>query len=128
MATKSNQEKGEASLRQLAAWLDSAEAIPERHSKANISAIAVAASIERQVLYRPEAKAMIQAAVEEKGLGMPNLQRQTIEDVPEWASRRIHKLEQELAVAHAEIQGLRGRLRDCAQVEEHMVKTGLLPR
>lgn len=126
---KSNREIGEENLVRLQAWLDSAEVIPERGGKANISAIAAATGLDRQVLYRDEAKEAIRGAVEKKGLGMPAQQRSPGGDaVPMWATQRIKDLEEQLALVKAEARDLREQLRRYAQLEQHMTETGMLPR
>ena len=129
MTGKSNQQIGAESLEQLRAWLDAAAVIPDRKGKANVAAIAVAAGLDRQVLYRPEAQAMIREAVAEKGLGMPEQQRGPGGDaVPAWATQRIKDLEEQLAIAKAEVHDLRARLRRFEHLDQHLAATGLLAR
>jgi len=126
---KSNREIAEENLAKLRAWLDAADVIPERGGNANISAIALAAGVDRQVLYRDEAQAAIHAAVEKKGLGMPEQQRGPGGDtIPMWATQRIKDLEEQLALTRAEVRDLRERLRRYEHLEQHMTATGLLPR
>lgn len=130
MRQKSNREVGAENLETLRRWLERAEGIPERHGSANISAIAVAAGLDRQVLYRPAAREMIAKAVAEKGLGMPDQERADGaegEDLAR-ANRRIHELEQQLAAAKAELHDLRRRLRRYEHLEIHLAETGMLPR
>jgi hypothetical protein len=128
-AQKSNRDIGAENLSKLQAWLDAADVIPERGGRANISAIAVAAGLDRQVLYRDEAKEAIREAVESKGLGMPAQQRGPGGDiVPVWATQRIKDLEEQLAVVKAEVRDLRERLLRYAHLEQHMTETGMLPR
>lgn len=125
----SNREKGADNLSRLKQWLDAVTKIPDRNGTANISAIAVASGVDRQVLYRPEAREMITQAVAEKGLGMPDQPRPGTEgDVPAWALRRIHELEQQLTVARVENQDLRRRLRSYEALDRHLAETGMLPR
>jgi hypothetical protein len=126
---KSNAAKGQENLEALQDWLDDVVKIPARNGKANISAIAVASGLERQVLYREEARAMIAAAVKEKGLEMPGQQRTDGEDVVlSRANRLIHGLEQRMAAANAEIHDLRTQLRRYQAVERHFSETGVWPR
>ena len=126
---KSNQQVGAESLERLRTWLDAATVIPDRNGKANVSAIAVAAGLDRQVLYRPEAQTMIREAVAAKGLGMPEQQRGPGGDaLPAWATQRIKDLEEQLAVAKAEAHDLRARLRRYDHLEQHLTATGLLAR
>lgn len=125
----SNKVKGDANLETLRGWLDAAERVPERNGAANISAIAIASGVDRQVLYRPEARRLIADAVAAKGLGMPDQQRAPgHEAVPGWATQRIKHLEEQLAVAKAETHDLRARLRRYEHLEAHMTATGMLPR
>lgn len=124
----SNREIGKQNLMKLKRWLDAADSIPERNGKANISAISVASGLDRQVLYRPEAKAMIQQAVTRIGLRMPEQARVGADEVPSWASRKIHQLEQRLAAAQVENNELRKRLRSYAAIESFMQETGQIPR
>jgi len=126
---KSNREIAEENLAKLQTWLANAAIVPERGGKANISAIALAAGVDRQVLYRDEAQALISAAVTEKGLGMPQQQRGPGGDtVPPWATQRIKDLEEQLAVVKAEVRALRDRVRCFEHLEQHMTTTGILPR
>jgi hypothetical protein len=112
----------------LRAWLAAAECVPDRNGAANISAIAVASGVDRQVLYRPSARAMIEDAVKAKGLGMPVQQPNKSEEVPPWAKRRIHELEQRMAVLYAELGDLRKKLQRYEHLERHMTSSGILPR
>ena len=124
---KSNAEIAAESLARLREWLDQTSAIPERGGKANISAISLASGVDRQVLYRDEAKAMIADAVARVGLGMPEQHRGPgPAAVPAWATQRIKDLEEQLAVAKAEARDLRARLRCFEHLERHV--TEMLPR
>lgn len=125
---KSNQEIAADNLGKLRDWLGKAEELPARGSNANISAIALGAGVDRQALYRDEAREMIKLAVQEKGLEMPNQQRAGAGDVPAWATQRIHELEQQLAVAKVENSDLRRRLRRYDALDRHLSETGMLPR
>lgn len=130
---KSNAQIGAENLERLAAWLDAAAHIPERvvagRHEANVSAIAVAAEVDRQVCYRPEARELIRRAVERKGLGMPEQSRAPGGDaVPAWAAQRIKHLEEQVAVARAENADLRVRLRRFEHLARHMAETGMLAR
>ena len=129
MAAKSNQEIGAESLARLREFLDRAAAVPERNGKANISAIALASSVDRQVLYRPDARALIEAAVAAKGLGMPDQQpRARPDELPTWAKRQIMDLQAQLTTARAEAADLRQQLRRLDHLERHLTETGMLPR
>jgi hypothetical protein len=126
---KSNRDIGAENLARLGDYLERVERVPDRNGKANMTAIAIAADLDRQVLYRPEAKAMIAEAVARKGLGMPEQQRNaSADEVPAWAKQRIMQLEGALAAAKAENADLRARVQRLAHLEQHLTDTGLLPR
>lgn len=127
--SKSNREIGAENLSKLQQWLDAADVIPERRGNVNISAIALATGLDRQVLYRDEAKEAIRGAVAKKGLGMPAQQRAPGgEALPAWATQRIKALEEQLVLVKAEAHDLRARLRRYEHLEQHMAETGVLPR
>jgi len=128
MTGKSYRQIGDDNLGRLSRYLESAERIPDRNGKASISAIALAAGVDRQVLYREEAKVMIAAAVTTKGLGMPAQQRKADTAVPAWATKRIHNLEQQLASSKVEVSDLRQQLQRYEHLERHMATSGILPR
>lgn len=127
-AGKSNKQVGDENLARLAAWLDAAPAIPDRNGKANISAIALASGVDRQVLYRPPAQELIATAVAAKGLGMPQQRAAVGEELPPWAKQQIHQMEQRLATLYAELADLRKRIARYEHLERHMTQTGILPR
>lgn len=97
--------------------------LPAREGKLNVSAVAVAAGVDRQVLYKnPAAKAAIEEAASRLGLD-------AIEARPEAAVRdqrdqRIQRLEQENAALRAEAIELRRRVRQLQHVEDMMIETG----
>ena len=68
--TASTQEIGLQNLTKLETWLSSCESLPGRGGRVNISAVALGAGVDRQLLYRPEAREMIAQAVQQKGLSM----------------------------------------------------------
>lgn len=126
--SKTKKQIGDENLARLGAWLDAAPAIPDRNGKANISAIALASGIDRQVLYRSEAREMIATAVAAKGLGMPQPQSVSGDELPPWAKQRLHQMEQRLAALYAELADLRKKLARYDHLERHMTQTGVLPR
>ena len=128
MTPKSNAQINAESLARLGAYLDAAACVPERQGKANISAIALAARVDRQVLYREDAKALVVAAVAAKGLGMPDQQRTVGTTTPAWATQRIKDLEERVAVVKAENRDLRDRLHRFTHLEQHLEETGRLAR
>lgn len=126
--TLSTQEIGLQNLAKLDAWLESCPALPGRGTKVNLSAVALGAGVDRQFLYRSEAREKIARAVQDKGLSMPEQARTTQEEVPGWATQRILQLEHQLTVARAEAHELRRRLQRYEHIDRHMASTGLLPR
>jgi len=128
VTAKSNTQINAESLARLGAYLDDVTCVPERHGKANISAIALAARVDRQVLYREDAKALVIAAVAAKGLGMPDQQRTAATSTPAWATQRIKDLEERVAVVQAENRDLRDRLHRFTHIEQHLEQTGRLAR
>jgi len=66
---KSGREIGEANVQKLRDYFDSVDAIPARGGKAHVSAVAEAAGIDRQTLYKnPLARQLLEEAVAQKGL------------------------------------------------------------
>lgn len=126
---RSNAEIGKEHLSKLDEWLQAAPSLPGRQGAVNISALAVATGIDRQVLYRKEARVMIERAAAEKGIGMPaHEHRNDPDEVPSWAKQRIKALEEALAVSKAEARDLRAHLRRLEHIERHVVETGRMPR
>lgn len=126
--TLSTQEIGLQNLAKLEAWLLACQCLPGRGTKVNLSAVALGAGVDRQFLYRPEARAMIMLAVQEKGLAVPEQAKAPQTEVPAWASQRILQLENQLTAARAEVHELRKRLQRYEHIDRHMASTGLLPR
>lgn len=128
MTKKSNAQINTETIARLRAYLDAVVRVPERHGKANISAIALAAGVDRQVLYREDAAALVATAVVAKGLGMPEQQRTDNAALPGWATQQIKNLEERLAVAQAENRDLRDRVNRLTHIEQHLEETGRLAR
>jgi hypothetical protein len=126
--TTSTQEIGMQNLTKLEAWLDSCESLPGRGGNVNISAVALGAGVDRQLLYRPEAREMITRAVQQKGLSMPSQAKSAQAEIPAWASQRILQLENQLTAARVEAHELRNRLKRYEHIDRHLASTGLLPR
>ena len=63
MTKKSNADINRESLTRLWTYLETVSHVPARRGTANISAIALAAGVDRQVLYRDEAKTLVAPAV-----------------------------------------------------------------
>ena len=126
---RSNAEIGAEHLSALELWLPQAQHLPGRNGAVNISALAVATGIDRQVLYRKDARVMIERAAAEKGLSMPEHEHRSDPDqVPSWAKQRIKALEEALAVSKAEARDLRAHLRRLEHIERHVMETGRMPR
>lgn len=126
--TASTQEIGLQNLTKLETWLSSCESLPGRGGRVNISAVALGAGVDRQLLYRPEAREMIAQAVQQKGLSMPSQKRNAQAEIPAWASQRILQLENQLTAARVEAHELRNRLQRYEHIDRHLTSTGLLPR
>ncbi|MFB9270060.1 DUF6262 family protein [Bradyrhizobium erythrophlei] len=126
--TASTQEIGLQNLTKLETWLSSCESLPGRGGKVNISAVALGAGVDRQLLYRQEAREMIAQAVQQKGLSMPSQKKNAQAEIPAWASQRILQLENQLTAARVEAHELRNRLQRYEHIDRHLTSTGLLPR
>jgi len=100
------------------------QSLPARCGKVSTSAVALAAGIDRQSLYKnPGCRALLEAAAQElgiKGITAPEA-KSPKDDVKD---RRIQTLEAQNASLRAEVEGLRQRLRRYAHIEQHMVETG----
>lgn len=99
--------------------------LPSRNGKPNLSAIALACEFDRQVLYKnPACKALLDEAITDCGSQPLGNDRNT--DSPETAAleAKILKLEQRNAALKAEVDELRGKLRQFHHIEEHLIETG----
>ena len=101
----------------------SGRGLPERDGKPNMSVIALAAGVDRQVLYKNPA---VKAAIEESAarLGLDVYEPHTDQAVRDLRDQRILQLEQENAAFKAENSDLRRRLRQLEHMESHMAETG----
>lgn len=126
--TISTQEIGLQNLARLEVWLSSCESLPGRGGKVNLSAVALGAGVDRQFLYRSEARDLIAVAVQKKGLSMPSQTKSSQTEIPAWASQRILQLENQLTAARVEVHELRRRLQRYEHIDRHLASTGLLPR
>lgn len=120
---------GQVNLGKVAAYLNglaaARESLPERDGKPNMSAIAMTAGVDRQVLYKnPAVRAAIERAASDLGLGAYERRQEQAASGPDRRDQRILKLEQENAALRAENIELRRRLRTVEHVEAHMVATG----
>jgi Family of unknown function (DUF6262) len=108
-------------------YLENLEAVgrglPERDGKPNMSAIALAAGVDRQVLYKnPAARVAVEEAATR--LGLEAFEPRATQPVRDLRDQRILKLEQENASLKAENSELRRRLRQLEHMESHMAETG----
>ncbi|WP_354595930.1 DUF6262 family protein [Rhodovulum tesquicola] len=115
-----SQARSEDNVDALRAYLSSVEALPARGGKVSIAAVASAAGIDRQVLYRnPTAKALLEQTVAEKGLiGIEARgvgERSAAEKVLE---QRVRSLEARNAALAAENHGLRAQLRKYEHLDQ----------
>lgn len=129
MERLSGTDLGQVNLGKVASYLDGLAAagqkLPERDGKPNMSAIAMAAGVDRQVLYKnPAVRAAIEQAAGNLGLDAYERRQEQAPGGPDRRDQRILKLEQENAALRAENIELRRRLRTVEHVEEHMVATG----
>lgn len=114
-----SQVKAQENIEKLQDYFTKVDVLPARDGKVSVAAVAFAANIERQVLYRnPTAKALLKAAVAEKGLmgiGTHNSgDRSALEKNQE---RKIRSLEARNAVLAGENADLRARLRKFEHIE-----------
>mgnify|MGYP006427637049 CR=1 FL=1 len=120
------QENVERLQRYLEALRETGEGLPSRAGKANMTAIALAAGLKREVFYQnPQCRHLVEAAVAE--LGLRGIEaRGTSEEDPRAAQleRRLTSLEQRNAALVAENHELRRRLKQLEHIEEHIVSTG----
>lgn len=115
--------KAEDNLARLETYLASVEALPARGGKVSVAAIATAAGIDRQVFYRnPRAKALLDAAVADKGLvGIEARAAGDRSDAEKALERQVRSLESRNAALMAENAELRARLRRFEHIEEMAV-------
>ncbi|RIY03768.1 hypothetical protein D3218_03260 [Aureimonas flava] len=111
-------------------YLDGAPELPVRGGKLHVQAIADAAGIDRQTLYKnASCRALIEAAAARVGADAVAKGGPAALD-PEHArlERRVSELERANAALRVEVTELRSRLRRLAHVEEHLTETGRLVR
>lgn len=127
---RSGAEIGIENVEKLRRYLDSIGALPARSGKLNVQAVAIAAGLDRQVLYKnPECRKLLEQAVAGKGLqGIEQRPPQASDDGKIRLERRIGELERTNAALMAEVDELRQRLRRFAHIEGHLVQSGRLAR
>ncbi|BDU71420.1 DUF6262 family protein [Mesoterricola silvestris] len=125
---KSSQKVGQESQAALETYIQRLKAegkgLPGRNGKISASAIALAACVDRQSLYKnPHCRAMLEAAAQEMGLaGIEARDMPLAKD--DGKDQRIQTLETQVASLTAEVHGLRARLAQYGHIEAHMVATG----
>ena len=117
-----SQRKGRDNVEALAAYLASVDALPAKDGKVFIQGVAAAAGIDRQALYRnEEAKALLTAAAEEKGLVSIEERQSPSASANERAlEQRVRSLESRNAALAAENADLRARMIRFEHMEELM--------
>lgn len=125
--SKSGQQLGAENADAIDRYLDALKAdgkgLPSRNGKVSMSAVALAAGVATQNLYKnPACRSMLEKAAQELGLSPIGREDGQAKDDPR--DRRIQSLEARIASLQAEIEGLRSKLRRFAHIEQHMVETG----
>lgn len=112
-----------ASLRR---YLSAVDALPARDGKVNMSAVALGAGFDRQVLYKnPECARLLDEAVREKGLAGVESRDGAAADPQKVAlERRVRQLEKMNASLMAENEALRERLWRLEHIERHILAAG----
>ncbi|MQY42796.1 hypothetical protein GG681_09095 [Epibacterium sp. SM1969] len=112
--------KADDNIARLSAYLSEAGALPARGGKVSVTAIAKAAGIDRQVLYRnPRAKALLEDALRKKRLEGIEIQSVGERSENEKAlERRVRRLEARNAVLASENMDLRARIRSLKHIEQ----------
>jgi C4-dicarboxylate-specific signal transduction histidine kinase len=128
--TSSGSEIGIENVDKLRRYLDSVDALPARGGKLNVQAVAIAAGLDRQALYKnPACRKLLEEAVARKDLqGIEQRLPQASDDGKIRLERRIGELERTNAALMAEVDELRQRLRRFAHIEGHLVQSGRLAR
>ncbi|MCM2250618.1 MAG: DUF6262 family protein [Geothrix sp.] len=98
--------------------------LPSRNGKVSTTAVAMAAGVDRQSLYKnPRCRALIEAAAQELGLSGIEA-REGVPSRDDGKDQRIQALETQVASLQAEVHGLRRQLAQFKHIETHMVETG----
>lgn len=126
----SGAEVGAANVEKLRRYLASVASLPARGEQVHVSAIALAARIDRQVLYKNlECRRLLEEAVAAKGLrGVEERPVQTMDEGRVRLERRVADLERANAALLAENAELRAKLRRYGHIEAHLIETGRLAR
>lgn len=125
---KSGQQIGQDYVAALEAYLQAlrteGKGLPSRNGKVSMSAIALAAGVDRQSLYKnPNCRALLETAAQEMGLsGIEAREAPAPKD--DGKDQRIQTLEAQVASLQAEVHGLRRQLVRFSHIENHMIETG----
>lgn len=127
---KSGAEIGAENVERLRRYLGGIDSLPERDGQPNITAIAVAAGVDRQVLYKnPECRRLLEETAAVKGLrGIEERPVQTMDEGRVRLERRVADLERAKAALMAENAELRAKLKRYGHIEAHLIETGRLAR
>lgn len=125
--SKSGQQLGAENANAIELYLDALKAdgkgLPSRNGKVSMSAVALAAGVATQNLYKnPSCRELLEKAAQELGLAPIGREEGKAKDDPR--DRRIQSLEARIASLQAEVEGLRSKLRRFAHIEQHLVETG----
>jgi hypothetical protein len=119
-----SRKKAQENIDSLRAYLDSVNALPAQGGKVSIAAVATAAGIDRQALYRnPTAKTLLDSAVFEKGLvGIEPRASGDRSEAEKALERQVRALEARNAALMAENADLRSRIRKFEHIEQMTVE------
>jgi AcrR family transcriptional regulator len=127
-AGKSGQQVGQSYVAALETYLQALRAegqgLPAKGGKVSTSAIALAAGVDRQSLYKnPTCRALLEAAAQEMGLAGIEAKNVAIAK-DDGKDQRIQTLEARVAALTAEVHGLRRQLAQFGHIEAHLTATG----
>lgn len=98
--------------------------LPARNGKVSTSAVALAAGVDRQSLYKnPHCRALLEQAAQEIGLAGIEARDAAIPK-DDGKDQRIQTLEAQVASLTAEVHGLRRQLAQFGHIDAHLVATG----
>ena len=126
---KSGRQIGAENVAALERFLDALKAdgksLPARAGRLSVAAVALASGMDQQSLYKnPRCRELLELAAQELGLEAIEARASGPSTNDDAKTQRISVLEAQVATLKAEVEGLRGKLRKFAHIEEHMVETG----
>ena len=127
---RSGQEIGAEHVMALKRYLDATNVLPARGGKVNLSAVALGAGFDRQVLYKnPMCARLLEQAVKDKGIIGVETREDAEADAQKLAlERRLSQLERMNITLMAENEALRERVKRLEHIERHVVATGRMVR